>query len=384
MQLFNLNRTLKYALSGLWSGGPYVYNSSKEMFVFLFDGTEGVPASADDIFPNSANPSGVDNFQNYAKNCFAYGILSGQSSLSTDTDTGYRANTEYLTLKHPVIKPEMSGFLDFDGVSVVVPEHVAFTADWINCTGTGTGPNQPTIQNMNKMFALNPSLSKLSFPYLGLGFALNNTTLFSSIVFVYNEPITVDCFMLARGRQGYSGETFDRYSVQYLNESGVWITLGTTPSRSASAEGNHYDSRFLQFASVTASQFRLLRTFWNSQFAEGWQYSYFGNTNLSVPTTFEYPSVVYGLITPNIATYGKINYAGNSFLQTGSPATPASRSVVAAANTDYSGNTPVLRSMPSFLVDVTDLAGSGRIKLPTLNSDPSGYFGFNNLIVDLL
>jgi hypothetical protein len=390
MHTFNLNRTLKFSLASLWSGLPYSYNSGNEMFVFLFDGSEGVPSSADDVFPNAGNPSTLDNFQNYAKNCIAYGIVSGQTGLTHTTDTGYRAVTEYLALKHPVIKPSMAGFSSFTNVSVTVPEHIAYTADWINCTGTGTGLSQPTIQTMCKMFALNPSVSKLSNPYIGLGF--DHTTAvagFESILYVFNEPITTDCFIFQHSKQGASSNnTFNRYAVQYWNGS-AWVTLGTSPVITAENNTEIYSNRFLQFAAVTSDSFRLLRTTAKTGVRnELYRNGYFGNTDISDPGVFTYPSTVYGLVVPNASVYGQVNFqalaSGLSNGLNAAGATPSSRSLLSASMSDYAGTPTSRRNMPSFLCDCSDLAGSGRIKLPTLNTDATDYFGFNSLVIELL
>jgi hypothetical protein len=389
MRVFNLNRTFKFCLETLWSG-PYTESSEGELFVFLFDGTEGIPAQAEDVFPSGS----LDNMETFSRNCFAYGILDGLSPLIDNTDTGYRAGTRYLTLKHPVLKPAIpSGFLNFAGASVAVPEHLAFTPDWINGTGTGTSLNNPAYRGMNKMVALSPAYSKFANPRIGVGFTQSRTLAqFASFEYFFNEPITTDCFLLQRGRTSFaSSGTMARFSVQYLNESDVWVTLGTTPAVPTILNASTFANHYLQFSPVTASRFRLLRTVAHTgSSSDIYSHGYFGNTNVSAPVPFVYPETVYGLIVPNTVYLGKINSSastgggnGNGDV-TEAGALPRSRAVCSAASTDYQNTPSGAVNSPCILCDCSDLAGSGRIKLPELSSDALNYFGFTNLVVDLL
>lgn len=383
MHVFNVNRTLKFMLESMYSG-PFTYNSAAEMLLFLFDGSGGVPTTAEEVFP-SAN---AFTLENYTRNCFAYGVLNGQTNIDNTTDVGYRANTLYLTLKAPVIRPGIAtGFLDFAGAAVAVPDHKVFTPAWINGTGIGTSTQDPKNPGINKCLGLNHCVSRLPAPYISIGFDTNSSlTAFESLVYDFGSPVTVNCFVLERARFFLgAGGNLARFQVQYLNALDQWITLGTTPVTSGAASARVYPKHYLQFAPVTATKFRLLHNAVStSSGMDVWTCGYFGNTDTSGITPFTYPSTVYGIAVANNIINGRAN-GGAALSDVGSGGTNTARSnsqTTAALTDQYSGMVSVTNP-PAVMMDAGDLASSARIKLPTLNTDATAFFGFNNVIVDL-
>lgn len=397
MRAFNINRCMKDVLAAIWTTPINVTNLSTDLLLFLMDGSGGVPTNADAIL-NGNQGNGVGSYKALAEMSFAYGMLTKATAHVDNTDVGYRATTDFLTLKADTKRAAVpTGFIDAAGTAVAVPAHKVFKADWINASTTAAAGTiqYAAYQGMNKCFAFNPAVSRNTCRVIGPGFYENATlTDYSSMDFSFNSPRTVDCFVFERIKGDLNGvNTFARFNVQYLNGSSQWVTLATTPSISySSTNGVQTTARvYLQFAPVTATKFRLQRTVAHASIGanDGNIHAYFGNTDVAVDPTFSYPSTVYGVVVPHhIDIYSNI-LAGATAGPTGiyaftTTSHSGSLSLQTTCASDHSTGFARIVEPALMMMDAGDLASSARIKLPTLNTDPLANFGFNSVSVDIL